>query len=261
MAKKERTAVEKHVSQAAWSFYRKPLVMLYEPRAQGGIVFQGSGTLVRASSGRAIVLTAKHVVDGCPCMTALTETSAFVDVIKDIRPMPDADVAIATIRDTAREMDALAMEASMIAEGAEADVSKGDTVDVIGFPEDVTTPVSDSAGNVVAQRHGDMIHRTTVAGRDRDSISIVWKLGDVADGSSSVYESAGFVVGARIYQGKPAGISGGAVWKQSSVGDALWTPERNFRMIAIPYAFKDQKEQAVPSARWLPWLREQLAVL
>lgn len=111
------------------------------------------------------------------------------------------------------------------------------------------------------QRHGDMIHRTNVAGSDRNAVSLIWKEGDIQDGSSALYADAGFEIGARVNQRRPSGISGGAVWKQLRSDDTVWTAEKVFRMVAIPYEYKDQKLLAVPSSLWLSWVLEELAGL
>lgn len=257
----ENRGIEENAARLAQAFFRKPLALVFNVGANGRIVNQGSGTLVRAASGRAVVLTAAHLLSDGMRGAVFGDTEAFDDAIADVRLMPRVDVAIAVLRDNARPLDDLAIDPNLIAEGATASVRKNDTVDVIGFPETVRVRVPDPDRGRMVWRHGDMLHRTVVAGSNRDVISIVWREGDIMEGSSAIYDSAGFKIGTRVNQKKPSGISGGAVWKQLRADDEVWTASKVFRMIAIPHEFKYGKQLAIPATRWLPWLREQLAEL
>lgn len=208
-----------------------------------------------------MLLTAAHVFDNGARGALFGEDLAIEDAISTVRRMPNADVALALLTDDARGLDTLAMDPSSISDETSSAVRKGDTVDVIGFPEAVAVQILDPVRDKPFTRHGDMIHRTVIAGVDRAAISIVWKEGDIAQSSSALYEAAGFKIGTRVNQRKPSGISGGAVWKQLRADDEVWTAEKVFRMVGIPSEFTNGRLLAVPARRWLPWLREQLIKL
>ena len=252
--------IEQHLETIIHAFVRKPLVMLFEPDARGELIGQGSGTLVRAASGRAALLTASHVVKDVSTMHALASNGAFRDVIANVRAMPGVDVALAELRASAADLNAVAIDAGLLGNPDDPSVTKDDTVVAVGYPEQVTATTFDHARGLAQKWHGDMIYRTVVAGVNRDAISLVWTFGEISE-AASIYKEAGFPAAGRINHKMPRGMSGGAVWKQVRGSGLVWTVDEGFRLVGILYEFKNQKQLAVPARLWAEWIHQQLAMM